>query len=125
LLSLDHLIKKIEELEQTAKLYRGLIKHTRSVLICIFELGDIHRSFGDAFANIGAREPQIKASEAFTQFGEAHRQTDRYAKTLIQTVKPVRNKTHLQMFSIIDLILDDCRFGYIFNKSYSGYSIND
>jgi hypothetical protein len=87
--SSDHLIKKLEELEQTARLYRGLIKHTRSILKGIYELGDIHRRFGDAFANIGAREPQVRASEAFTKFGDAHRQTDRYTTILFQTVKPV------------------------------------
>lgn len=87
--SIDHLIKKLDELERTARLYRGLINHTRSVLKGVFDLAHIHRNFGDAFANIGAREPQIKASEAFTKFGDIHRQTDRHATTLLQTVKPV------------------------------------
>ena len=58
----------------------------------IFELAYINRDFGDVFANIGAREPQAKASEAFTKFGNAHRQIDRYALTLFQTVKPVHKK---------------------------------
>ena len=61
-------------------------------LKAIFELAHTHRNFGDAFANIGAREPQFKASEAFTKFGEAHRQIDRHAITLLRTVKPVRRK---------------------------------
>lgn len=87
--SVDNLIKKLEDLDRTANLYRGLIKHTRSVLKDMFDLARIHRSFGDAFANIGAREPQIKASEAFTQFGDVHRQADRHATVLLQTVKPV------------------------------------
>jgi len=85
----DGLIKKLDELERTSELYRGLIEHTRSVLKAIFELAHTHRNFGDAFANIGAREPQFKASEAFTKFGEAHRQIDRYAITLLRTVKPM------------------------------------
>ena len=86
---LDGLIKKLDELERTSELYRGLIEHTRAVLKAIFELAHTHRNFGDAFANIGAREPQFKASEAFTKFGEAHRQIDRHAITLLRTVKPV------------------------------------
>lgn len=86
---LDGLIKKLDELERTSDLYRGLIDHTRSVLKAIFELARTHRNFGDAFSNIGAREPQLKASEAFTKFGEAHRQIDRHAITLLRTVKPV------------------------------------
>lgn len=85
----DGLIKKLDELERTSELYRGLIDHTRAVLKAVFELAHTHRNFGDAFANIGAREPQLKASEAFTKFGEAHRQIDRYAITLLRTVKPV------------------------------------
>ncbi|CAF0731375.1 unnamed protein product [Rotaria sp. Silwood1] len=80
---------KLDELERTSELYRGLIEHTRSVLKAIFELAHTHRNFGDAFANIGAREPQFKASEAFTKFGEAHRQIDRHAITLLRTVKPM------------------------------------
>lgn len=93
---IDHLIKKLDELERTASLYRGLIKHTRSVLRGIFDLAHIHRNFGDAFANIGAREPQVKASEAFTKFGNIHRQTDRHATELLKTVKPVRKRIQLQ-----------------------------
>ncbi|CAF1117849.1 unnamed protein product [Didymodactylos carnosus] len=85
----DGLIKKLDELERTSDLYRGLIDHTRGILKAIFELAHTHRNFGDAFANIGAREPQIKASEGFTKFGEAHRQIDRYAITLLRTVKPM------------------------------------
>ncbi|CAF1481043.1 unnamed protein product [Adineta ricciae] len=85
----DGLIKKLDELERTSELYRGLIEHTRAVLKAIFELAHTHRGFGDAFANIGAREPQFKASEAFTKFGEAHRQIDRHAITLLRTVKPM------------------------------------
>lgn len=88
----DGLIKKLDELERTSELYRGLIEHTRAVLKAIFELAHTHRNFGDAFANIGAREPQFKASEAFTKFGEAHRQIDRHAITLLRTVKPVTIK---------------------------------
>jgi hypothetical protein len=90
---LDSLIKKLDELQQTADLYSGLIDHTRNVLRAVYELAHIHRNFGDAFANIGAREPQKNASEAFTKFGDAHRQTDRYAMALFQTVRPV----HIQM----------------------------
>ena len=115
---LDNLIKKLNELEQTANLYRGLIKHTHSVLKKMFELVFIHRDFGDAFANIGAREPQFKASEAFTKFGDAHRQIDRYASALLLTVKPVCNEMY-SVLIIIGIILDDFRFKYISNKSYT------
>ncbi|CAF2810752.1 unnamed protein product [Rotaria sp. Silwood2] len=85
----DSLVKKLHELEQLADLYRGLIKHARKVLIGIYDLAHVHRSFGDAFANIGAREPQLNASQAFTKFGDAHRQLDQYAVTLLNTVVPM------------------------------------
>ena len=35
------------------------------------------------------REPQANASEAFTQFGEAHREVEKFAIKMLQTVKPV------------------------------------
>jgi hypothetical protein len=104
---LDGLIKKLDELERTSELYRGLIEHTRAVLKAIFELAHTHRNFGDAFASIGAREPQYKASEAFTKFGEAHRQIDRLAITLLRTVKPVCIQIYSYIF-LIYFILDDC-----------------
>ncbi|CAF1169375.1 unnamed protein product [Rotaria sordida] len=85
----DSLVKKLHELEQIADLYQGLIKHARKVLICIYDLARIHHSFGDSFANIGAREPQINASLAFTKFGDAHRELHQYAITLLNTVVPM------------------------------------
>ena len=46
-------------------------------------------AFGDVFAGIGVREPQPNASEAFTMFGEAHREIERHAIRMLKTVKPV------------------------------------
>ncbi len=46
-------------------------------------------AFGDVFAGIGVREPQPNASEAFTTFGEAHREIERHAIKMLKTVKPV------------------------------------
>jgi hypothetical protein len=79
----------MDELERTSYLYKGLIEHTKILLKSIFELSTCHKAFGDLFASIGSREQQIKASEAFTKFGEAHRQIDRYAHGLMKTIKPV------------------------------------
>jgi hypothetical protein len=100
------------------------MRRTRWLLKRIFILADVHRRFGDEFANIGAREPQFKASAAFTKFGDAHRQIDHYATTLLKTIKPVRKKLFFQTYDTTNIILDDRRFKYIFNKSYSRYSIN-
>lgn len=87
----DGLLKKLDELERTSELYRGCIEHTKILLKSIFELSTCHKAFGDLFASIGAREQQLKASEAFTKFGEAHRQIDRFAHALMKTIKPVNH----------------------------------
>ncbi len=55
----------------------------------IFELSTTHKAFGDLFASIAAREQQRKASDAFSKFGESHRQVDKFAHTLLNTLKPV------------------------------------
>jgi PRKCA-binding protein len=57
----DGLIKKMDELERTSDLYKGLIEHTKKLLKSIFELSTTHKAFGDVFASIGSREQQIKA----------------------------------------------------------------
>lgn len=46
-------------------------------------------AFGEVFSSIGVREPQPAASEAFTKFGEAHRNMERFAIKMLRTVKPV------------------------------------
>ncbi len=93
----DGLIKKLDELERTENLYRGLIEHTKLLVKATFELSSIHKAFGNTFASIGAREPQLNASEAFTKFGESHRQIDKYALTLLDKLKPVSSH-HLKGF---------------------------
>lgn len=85
----DGLLKKMDELERTGDLYKGLMEHTKILLKSIFELSTTHKAFGDLFASIGSREQQISASEAFFKFGEAHRQIDKYAHSLMKTIKPV------------------------------------
>lgn len=46
-------------------------------------------AFGDAFAAIGVREPQPRASEAFRQFGEQHRQMEKFGVSMLKAVKPI------------------------------------
>jgi PRKCA-binding protein len=83
------LIKKLDELERTGELYRGLMEHTKVLLKSIFELSTTHKAFGDLFSSIASREQQKRASEAFSKFGEAHRQIDKFAHALLKTIKPV------------------------------------
>lgn len=49
----------------------------------------IFKAFGDVFAGIGVREPQPRASEAFTRFGETHRNMEKLGFKFLKTVKPV------------------------------------
>ena len=70
----------------------------KQLLKGIFELSATHKSFGDMFASIASREEQKKASQAFSKFGEAHRQIDKYAHSLLKTLKPVKNIFLLRRF---------------------------
>ncbi|PVD38684.1 hypothetical protein C0Q70_01304 [Pomacea canaliculata] len=85
----DGLIKKLEEMEKTAETYNGLINHTKRLLKATFELSQSHKAFGDVFSGIGVREPQPAASEAFSVFGEAHRNMEKFAIHMLKTVKPM------------------------------------
>ncbi|KAG7460045.1 hypothetical protein MATL_G00217150 [Megalops atlanticus] len=85
----DGLVKRLEELEKTAELYKGLMEHTKRLLRAFFELSQTHRAFGDVFSVIGLREPQAAASEAFVKFAEAHRSIEKFGIRLLKTIKPM------------------------------------
>jgi hypothetical protein len=48
--------------------------------------------FGEAFSAIGVREPQPRASEVFTTFGEYHRVMEKKAYDFIQSASPVSDE---------------------------------
>ncbi|KAF4080892.1 hypothetical protein AMELA_G00176940 [Ameiurus melas] len=85
----DGLVKKLDELEKTAELYKGLMEHSKQLLRAFFELSQTHRAFGDVFSVIGVREPQAAASEAFVKFAEAHRNIEKFGIQLLKTIKPM------------------------------------
>ncbi|KAM8981015.1 PRKCA-binding protein isoform X3 [Sarcophilus harrisii] len=85
----DGLVKRLEELERTAELYKGMTEHTKSLLRAFFDLSQTHRAFGDVFSVIGVREPQPAASEAFVKFAEAHRSIEKFGIRLLKTIKPM------------------------------------
>ena len=39
----DGLVKKLNELEKTADMYKGLMEHTKRLLKCFFDLSQSHR----------------------------------------------------------------------------------
>ena len=83
------MVKKLEELERTEIMYKGLVDHTRAVLRGTFDLSILSREMGDVFCNIGVREPQKAACEAFCKFGEYHRQMERSGIRMLKSTKPI------------------------------------
>ncbi|KAI4495744.1 hypothetical protein M0802_008367 [Mischocyttarus mexicanus] len=73
--TLDIALKKVKH-----RLVEGMGSATADALV-----------FGDTFAAIGVREPQPRASEAFRQFGEQHRQMEKFGVTMLKTLKPILN----------------------------------
>jgi len=67
--------------------------HWYTYIICLCVIS----AFGDVFSSIGVREPQPAASEAFSQFGEAHRDMEKFAIKMLKTVKPVSFYTSLHV----------------------------
>ena len=85
----DSLVKKLQELERTEQMYKGLVEHTRNVLRGTFDLLLLCREIGDVFCNIGVREPQKSAHEAFCKFGEYHRQMEKRGIKMLKATKPI------------------------------------
>lgn len=49
-----------------------------------------HRSaFGEIMSQIGVKEPQVRAGQAFTHFGEAHRELEKFAIDTLKQLRPV------------------------------------
>lgn len=115
----DGLVKKLEELEKTADMYKGMMDHTKKLLKSFFDLSQAHKAFGDCFAAIGVREPQPRASEAFSTFGEAHREIERYAIHMLKTCKPMIHDLNTYLNKAVpDTRLTikkylDCKFEYL------------
>uniref|UniRef100_A0A1B6CB83 PRKCA-binding protein n=2 Tax=Clastoptera arizonana TaxID=38151 RepID=A0A1B6CB83_9HEMI len=85
----DTLVQKLEELEKTELMYRSLVDHTKRVLKAFYGLLLVFKEFGDAFAAIGVREPQPRASEAFSQFADYHRQMEKFGIETLRAIKPI------------------------------------
>lgn len=107
-------MKKLEELEKNAGLYKGLIEHTKRLLKAHFHLAKIHKEFGDIFAEIGVREPQPAACEAFTIFGEAHRNMEKNGVKLLKILKPVSEFSVVLIRVLKQTLMAFCRFSPIF-----------
>lgn len=69
-----------------------------------FDLLQTYKSLGDIFSAIGVREPQARASEAFTKFGQYHRLLERDGIKMLKTLKPV--SFAIAVSEIINLLYD-------------------
>ncbi|XP_012278687.1 PRKCA-binding protein isoform X2 [Orussus abietinus] len=87
----DALVQRLAALQRTEDLYRCLVAHTKATLRAFFDLIQVYKVFGEAFATIGVKEPQPRASEAFRSFGDQHRQMEKFGVAMLKSVKPILN----------------------------------
>ncbi|XP_035775637.1 PRKCA-binding protein-like isoform X1 [Anopheles albimanus] len=85
----DSLVKRLQELERTETMYKGLVDHARRMLKAHFDVLQTYQAFGNVFASISVREPQPRASEAFRVFGELHRSMEKDGIKMIKSLKPI------------------------------------
>ncbi|KAJ8944340.1 hypothetical protein NQ318_016147 [Aromia moschata] len=97
----DTLVKKMQELQDTELMYRGLVDHCKRVLQAHMELQQAIKAMGDVFAGLAVREPQPRASEAFRLFGEQHRSMEKIAHDMVKRVKPVLSDMGTYLYKAI------------------------
>ncbi|XP_055854801.1 PRKCA-binding protein isoform X2 [Episyrphus balteatus] len=85
----DSLVKRLEELEGTEYMYKGLVDHAKRMLKAYFDLLTTYKQFGDIFAEISVKEPQLRASEAFLIFGDLHRNFEKDGVNMLKAIKPI------------------------------------
>lgn len=85
----DSLVKRLQELQGTEVMYRGLVEHAKRMLLAHVNVLQIYQAFGNCFAELSVREPQARASEAFRLFGEMHRSLERDGVKMLKSIKPV------------------------------------
>jgi len=97
----DGLVKKLEELEQNAQIYKGLFEHTRRLLQSFFQMAALHKELGDIFASIGVRELQSNSSEAFATFADCHRNFNKAGMNFLKKVKPMLSDLNTYLIKAI------------------------
>nr|CAH7725781.1 unnamed protein product [Callosobruchus chinensis] len=97
----DTLVKKMQELQDTELMYRGLVDHCKRVLQAHMELQQAVKAMGDVFASLAVREPQPRASEAFRLFGEQHRSMEKLGHDMVKKVKPVLSDMGTYLYKAI------------------------
>lgn len=85
----DNLVKRMEELERNELMYSEIRERTRNTFKSFYDLNRVYRSFGDVFTEIGCREKQPEAGEAFRKFGESHRIFEKYGIEMLNSIRSV------------------------------------
>ncbi|XP_048487253.1 PRKCA-binding protein isoform X3 [Plutella xylostella] len=85
----DTLVAKLKELRDTETMYKRLVEHAKRMLKAHFDLSQSYTCVGDMFSCVGVREPQPRASEAFTKLGQAHRALAADTVAMLKALKPI------------------------------------
>lgn len=85
----DTLLKRLEELERNELMYSEIRERTRNTFKAFYELNRVYREFGDVFTEIGCREKQPEAGEAFRRFGETHRLFEKYGLEMLTSIRAI------------------------------------
>lgn len=83
----DSLVKRLQELQATESMYRGLVEHCKRMLKAHYDVIQCFALMGRNFAEI--KEPQQTASETFRIFSEMHRNMEKDGLKMLKAVKPV------------------------------------
>lgn len=115
----DSLVKRLEELDGTELMYKGIVDHAGRVLKAYQSAMQSYRDFGDCFLEISTRESQQRASEAFRLFGEFHRNLEKDGVQILEQMKPILDEINTYLTKAIPdtkLTIDrymDAKFTYL------------
>jgi len=115
----DTLVKKLDELERNEIIYSEIRERTRNTFRAFYELNRVYRDFGTVFTEIGCREKQPEAGEAFRKFGEIHRLFERHGLEMLNSMRSILNNLETYIYKAIpDTRLtikkyEDAKFEYL------------
>lgn len=97
---IDHIVSLLKSHFDMCQVYKGKLHQWNDLLrFYNITISLSHLAFGDVFAEIGVREPNPSASEAFSKFGETHRSIEKQSIEMLQNLKPVNCK--IECFCLI------------------------
>lgn len=89
ILANDNLVKRLDELDRNELIYTEIRDRMKKTFRAFAELNRVYKQFGLVFTEIGCREKQPQAYEAFRMFGETHRSLDKYGIDLLNEGRDV------------------------------------